>query len=435
METFFQKDVETMSRRALNQLQLERLRHTVDYAIERVPLYRERFTALGIDGGKIKSLDDLRRLPFTTKEDVRKTYPYGMFAVPMKEIVRIHASSGTTGKPTVVGYTRRDLDTWSTLVARLASAVGVTDEDIAQISFGYGLFTGALGLHYALEKIGASVIPISAGNTRRQLMVMKDFGTTVLIATPSYALYISEIIEELGMSKEDLKLRVGLFGGEGCTAQMREIIEQKLGIIATDNYGMSELIGPGVAGECYERDGLHIAEDHFIAEIIDPESGEVLPEGSEGEIVFTSLTKEAFPIIRYRTGDISRLNYAPCRCGRTHARMDKVMGRSDDMIVLKGVNVFPSQIESVIVGMQGIGPNYMIYLKKKGHLDTMEIEVELADGTLLNKYEQLEAATNFVKERLHSVLGLSAKVTLVEPKSLQRFEGKAKRIIDLRNEK
>ncbi len=304
MDTFFQKELETMDRKSIETLQLERLKYTVDYAAKNVPMYGDRLRRLGITGSKIKSLDDLSHLPFTTKEDVRQTYPYGMFAVPMRQIVRVHASSGTTGKPTVVGYTRGDLNTWSTLVARLASAVGVTSEDIAQISFGYGLFTGALGLHYGLEKIGASIIPISAGNTRRQLMVMKDFGTTVLIATPSYALYISEIIEELGMSKEDLNLRVGLFGGEGCTSEMREIIEQKLGIIATDNYGMSELIGPGVAGECYERNGLHIAEDHFIAEIIDPETGEVLPEGSEGEIVFTSLTKEAFPILRYRTGDI-----------------------------------------------------------------------------------------------------------------------------------
>ncbi len=429
---FFQKDIETMDREALRALQQERFIRTVQTVYQNVPLYHERFNSLGINPSDIRSLDDLKSLPFLTKDDFRNNYPYGLFARPMKEIKRIHGSSGTTGKPTIVGYTQNDLNNWSDMVARFISAVGVTDEDIAQISFGYGLFTGALGLHQGLEKIGCTVIPMSSGNTEKQLMMMEDMGVTVLVATPSYALYLSEVCREKGLTGK-LKLRVGLFGAEGCTAEMRAKIEENLGVLATDNYGMSELIGPGVAGECEYRNGLHIAEDHFICEIIDPETGEVLPEGSTGELVVTSLTKEALPIIRYRTRDMTRITTEKCECGRTHARMAKVIGRSDDMLIIKGVNVFPSQIESVLMGIDSIGPHYHLIVTRKNFMDHLEVEVELTDASLLESYGELENLQNHITDRLRTVLGLTAQVTLVGPKSLERFTGKAKRVTDLRN--
>ncbi len=431
---FFQKELETMPRRELEALQLERLRHQVDYCMRNIPFYAKRLGEAGVTPEKIKSLSDAQYIPMTTKADIRDNYPYGLFAVPMKEIVRIHASSGTTGKPTVVGYTRRDLDSWSDCVARLCVAVGVTDEDIAQIAFGYGLFTGALGLHYGLEKIGCSVIPISSGNTEKQAMLMRDFGTTALISTPSYAMYISEVAREMGITREELRLRIGLFGSEGCTNELRDKIESGLGVFSTDNYGMSELMGPGVSGECHLRTGLHINEDHFLAEIIDPETGIPREPGEEGELVITPLTKEGIPLLRYRTKDITRLNYEPCACGRTFARMEKVSGRSDDMLKIRGVNVFPSQIESVIAAIRGIAPHYELILTRKNYTDYLEVRVELADAGLLENYGELDALRNTVVSKLATVLGIKAKVTLAAPNSIKRYEGKAKRIVDRRSE-
>lgn len=431
---FFQKDIETMSRQEIESLQLERLKHQVQYCMDNVPFYHKRLTEAGVTADKIKTLSDIQYIPYTTKADIRDNYPYGLFAKPMKEIVRIHASSGTTGKPTVVGYTRNDLNYWSDCVARLCTAVGVNDEDIAQISFGYGLFTGALGLHYGLEKIGCAVIPISSGNTKKQAMILKDFGTSVLISTPSYAMYMSEVAHEMGISNEELKLRIGLFGSEGCTNALRDKIEKGFGLFSTDNYGMSELMGPGVAGECEYRCGLHFAEDHFIPEIINSETGEVLPAGEKGELVITTLTKEGIPMLRYRTKDITRIHYEKCRCGRTHARMEKVQGRSDDMLKIRGVNVFPSQIESVMANIEGISPHYELILTRKNYTDYLEVRIEIIDEKLLENFSDLERLQKQSADKLKTVLGIQAKVTLVAPKSIQRYEGKAKRIIDKRNE-
>lgn len=428
---FFQKDLETMPRAALRELQLERLKSAVDRALT-TPLYQKKFKEAGITPASIKSLDDLRHLPFTYKADFRDNYPFGMFAVPMQQVVRIHASSGTTGKPTVVGYTKNDLNVWSDLVARLAVAAGATENDVAQISFGYGLFTGALGLHYGLEKIGATVIPVSSGNTEKQLMLMQDFGTTLLVATPTYAMYLSECAKDAGIL-DKIKLRIGLFGSEGCTPGMRERIENNFGIIATDNYGMSELMGPGVSGECGLRDGLHIAEDHFIAEIIDPETGELLPEGETGELVVTPLTKEVLPVLRYRTGDITSLNTDVCKCGRTHARMAKVTARSDDMLIIKGVNVFPSQIETVLIAIDHISPHYQLEVRRENFADQLTVVVELADGSLLERFQELDALKGEIRHKLRTVLGIDAKIKLVSPKTIERFQGKAKRVVDLRD--
>ncbi len=430
---FFQKDLETMPRKELDALQLERLKWVVDYCYRNVPFYHKRLDECGVTADKIKQLSDVEYIPFTTKEDIRDNYPFGLFAQPMKNIARIHASSGTTGKPTVVGYTKNDLNTWSDLVARLCVAVGVTDEDVVQISFGYGLFTGALGLHYGLEKIGAAVIPISSGNTEKQVMILKDFGTTALVSTPSYALYMSEVAREKGVL-DDLKLRLGLFGSEGCTPEMRDQVEKSFHVFATDNYGMSELMGPGVSGECIYREGMHISEDHFLPELIDSATGQVLPRGETGELVITTLTKEGFPLLRYRTKDLTRLNYEPCKCGRTFVRMDKIKGRSDDMMKIRGVNVFPTQIESVLVTLPHIGPHYQLILRREGYMDTLEVKVELTDASLLDEYKKLSEIQKDVRAHLKTVLGIETKVTLCEPKSIERFQGKAKRIVDLRNQ-
>lgn len=432
---FFQKEIETMSRPEIEALQLERLKWMVNYCYENVPFYHERLEKAGVTGDKIKTLSDIQYIPFTTKDDIRDNYPFNMLATPMKKIVRIHASSGTTGKPTVGAYTKKDLDTWSDHVARVAVAAGATEDDIFQISFGYGLFTGALGLHYGLEKIGATVIPASSGNTAKQLMMFRDFGVTGLVATPSYALYLGEMVRESGYPRDAYKLRLGLLGSEGCTEEMREQIEKNLGIFVTDNYGMTELGGPGVSGECEYRCGLHFAEDAFLPEIIDTETGMQKAPGESGELVVTTLLREGMPILRYRTKDITRLNYEPCRCGRTHVRMDKVTGRTDDMMIIKGVNVFPSQIESVLVGTKGIGPHYQLVVRRRNFMDNLEVKVELVSADLLESYGELEALQRGLHDRLKSVLGLETKVTLVEPKSLERFQGKAKRILDLRNEK
>jgi phenylacetate-CoA ligase len=431
----FQKDLETMPRRELEALQLERLKWTVGFCRDNIPFYRERLDKAGVTPERLKVLSDIQYIPFTTKDDIRDTYPFGMFGRPRKDIVRIHASSGTTGKPTVVGYTKHDLEIWSDCIARLCAAVGVTDEDMVQISFGYGLFTGALGLHYGLEKLGAAVVPASSGNTQKQVMLLKDFGVTGLVSTPSYALYIAEVARDMGVDPEkDLQLRVGLFGSEGCTLEMRDQIERDLSLFATDNYGMSELGGPGVSGECRFRQGLHVNEDHYLPEIIDPKTGEVLPAGEAGELVVTTLTREGIPMLRYRTKDITRLNYEPCECGRTFCRMDKTRGRTDDMLKIRGVNVFPSQIESVLVGMDKIGPHYQLVVRREGVMDTLEVRVELIDGSLLEDYSGLEQLQKQVRASLKTVLGIDCRVSLADPRSIERTAGKAKRIVDLRNQ-
>ncbi len=425
-------EMETMKRGAMQQLQGQRLCNTVRRVYENVPFYRERLDAAGIGPDSIKSLEDLQRIPFTTKEDLRQNYPYGLFAAPMKKIARIHASSGTTGKPTVVGYTKGDLENWSECVARIITMAGGCDDDIAQIAFGYGLFTGAFGLHYGMEKVGASVIPMSSGNTEKQIMIMQDFMPTILISTPSYALYMAEVAAEMGVKKSDLHLRIGLFGAEGHTNEMRRLIEDRLGILATENYGLSEVMGPGVSGECTYQNGMHINEDHFIFEIIDPDTGELKSEGEKGEVVITTITKEGIPLLRYRTKDISYLMTEQCRCGRTTTRMAKVQGRSDDMLIIKGVNVFPSQVESVLLGMEHIGPHYQLVVTRKGFTDMLEVRVELVDGTLLERYSELEVLGKTIGAKLHTVLGLDVKVSIVEPKSIERSVGKAKRVIDNR---
>ena len=562
---FFQKDIETMKRADIEALQLRRLKWMVDYCYNNVPFYHERLGQVGITSGdKIKTLSDIQYIPFTTKDDIRDNYPFGMLAVPMKDIVRIHASSGTTGKPTVGAYTKEDIENWSDFVARIVTASGVTSDDIIQISFGYGLFTGALGLHFGLEKVGATVIPASSGNSEKQLMMLRDFGVTGLVATPSYALYLGELVREspypkeayaslkygilgsegcteemrqrieenLGVTVTDnygmteltgpgvsgechlrcglhfaedaflpeiidqdtleqkpagevgatvipassgnsekqlmmlrdfgvtglvatpsyalylgelvrespypkeayASLKYGILGSEGCTEEMRQRIEENLGVTVTDNYGMTELTGPGVSGECHLRCGLHFAEDAFLPEIIDQDTLEQKPAGEVGELVVTTLTRKGMPVLRYRTKDITRLHYEPCACGRTHVRMDKVMGRTDDMLIIKGVNVFPSQIESVLVGMENVGPHYQLVVRKRNYLDTLEVKVELVDASLLESFGELQALQKKIHDRLKSVLGLETKVTLVSPKSLERFQGKAKRVLDLRNQ-
>ena len=430
---FFQKDAETMSRKQIEEIQLNRLKWLVDYCCKNIPFYHDRLEKAGVTAEKIKTLDDIQYIPYTTKDDIRDNYPFGLFGQPIKNIVRIHASSGTTGKPTVVGYTKNDLDNWSDCMARLCMAAGATDEDIVQIAFGYGLFTGALGLHYGLEKIGATVVPTSSGNTEKQIMLIQDFQTTALVATPSYAQFIGETAKEMGVI-DNLNLKLGLVGSEGCTEEMRNQVEKTLGLFATDNYGMSELMGPGVSGECHLRCGMHINEDHFIAEIIDPATLEVLPRGSQGELVVTTLTKEGIPMLRYRTKDITKIDYEPCKCGRTFARMAKIMGRTDDMLKIRGVNVFPSQIESVLMGFDQIAPHYQLVITRENFSDRLEVKVELADGSLLENYAGLEQLRNLIHHNLKTVLGIDTKVSLVEHKSLERFQGKAKRIIDLRKQ-
>lgn len=426
---------ETLDREQFRVIQLERLKATVERVYNKVPHYKAKFDAIGILPGDINKLEDLEKLPFTVKADFRDTYPCGLFSVPRKELVRFHASSGTTGKPTVVGYTKNDMDMWREMVARIVTMAGVTAGDTAQISFGYGLFTGALGLNQGLEEVGAAVIPMSSGNTKKQIMMMQDMETSALISTPSYALHMAEIAREMGIDPaNDLHLKWGLFGGEGSTEAMRKELNDTWGLFSTENYGMSELIGPGVAGECQALCGMHINEDHFIPEIINPETGEVLGEGEVGELVITTISKEGLPIIRYRTKDITSLNYEKCECGRTTVRMSKIQGRSDDMLILGGVNVFPSQIEEVLISTQGIGPHYQIKVFKNGYLDRIEVIVELADADFLDSFGKLESLNKVIKNRLKTVLGLDAKVTLVQPRTLERFEGKAKRVIDLRKE-
>jgi phenylacetate-CoA ligase len=424
---------EKMSRGNIADLQLQRLQMTLRSACGQVPYYQKKYKKLGILPNDITSFEKFAALPFTYKADLQDNYPYGMFAVPLDEIIRIHSSSGTTGKPTVVGYTRRDLDSWTELIARLLTAGGVTSKDIVQISFGYGLFTGGFGLHYGVEKVGAAVIPVSSGNTPRQLMIMKDFKTTALVCTPSYAIYLTEAMDEMNLHPDDLFLRVGLFGAEPWTEGMRNEIESRLGISATDNYGLSEVMGPGVSWECSYKNGMHINEDHFIAEIIDPETEQVLPPGSTGELVLTTLTKEALPLIRYRTRDITSLNFEPCPCGRTFVRMSKPKGRTDDMLIIRGVNVFPSQIETVLIEMEETAPHYQLIVTREKALDDLEIQVEINEKYFSDEMRVMRDLEEKIHQRIKNALGLSAKIKLVEPKSIERSAGKAKRVIDLRN--
>jgi len=423
---------ECMDRDGIRHVQGERLRETVERVYFNVPYYRNKMQESGLGPEAIRTIDDISKLPFTTKPDLRDNYPFGLFAVPMSEIVRVHASSGTTGKPTVVGYTRNDIATWSEVMARTLTAAGANRNDFIQVAYGYGLFTGGLGLHYGGEKIGASVIPISGGNTMRQIQLMHDFGSTVLACTPSYALYLAEAIQESGINRDDLKLRVGVFGAEPWTENMRREIEEKLRIKAIDIYGLSEVIGPGVASECPFQEGLHINEDHFYPEIIDPETLKVLPAGSIGELVFTTLTKEGLPLIRYRTRDLTRLTYDKCKCGRTMVRMEKCLGRSDDMLIIRGVNLFPSQVESVLLEMSEIKPHYLLIVDRVNNLDTLELKVEVDEAFFLDKISQLESLRQKLQHNLENSLGLGIKVTLVEPKMIERSEGKAQRVIDKR---
>ncbi|MCF8025733.1 MAG: phenylacetate--CoA ligase [Desulfobacteraceae bacterium] len=427
-------EYETMPREALESIQLRRLQATVSRAYATVPYYRKKFEGAGLKPGDITSLNDLQQLPFTAKQDLRDNYPFGMFAVPMDNVVRIHASSGTTGKPTVVGYTSRDINTWAELMARALAAGGATRGDIIHNAFGYGLFTGGLGVHYGAEKLGASVIPISGGNTKRQVLIMKDFGPTILTSTPSYALHLAEAAEEMGVSFKDLNFRFGIFGAEPWSENMRREIEEKLNITAVDIYGLSEVIGPGVSIECHEaKSGMHIPEDHFIAEIIDPATKEVLPYGETGELVITSITKEAFPVIRYRTRDITSLNAEPCVCGRTMIRMNKISGRTDDMLIIRGVNVFPSQIESVLMEIEGVEPHYQLEVDRKDNLDTLTVRVEVSQGVFSDEVKELQRFGETIAKEIKELLGISAIVKLAEPKSIARSEGKASRVIDNRN--
>jgi phenylacetate-CoA ligase len=433
-QSIWNSEAECLPREKIERLQLERLRKTLQLVSDNVPCYQHKFKDCGFKPGDIKSLDDIQHLPFTSKEDLRLNYPYGMFAVPMSDVVRIHSSSGTTGKPTVVGYTKQDISTWTELVARFMTAAGVTREDIVHIAFGYGLFTGAFGLHYGSEAIGASVIPISGGNTDKQIMIMQDYRSTALVCTPSYGLTIADRLEKKGIDPASLALRVGLFGAEPWSEQMRCELETRLGIIATDNYGLSEIMGPGVAGDCLYKCGMHLAEDHFVFEIIDPDTGKVLPRGSKGELVITSLTKQAFPMIRYRTRDITRIHYEPCDCGRTLARMDKTSGRTDDMLIIKGVNVFPTQIEEVLLQIEGCQPHYQLIVDRVNNADQLEVQVEVNEHIFFDEMKRQRQFVIEAEKRLATVLGVSAKVKLVEPSSIVRHEGKASRVIDKRKQ-
>ncbi|MGS0764216.1 phenylacetate--CoA ligase family protein [Syntrophomonas curvata] len=431
--SYWDKEKECMPREQLRELQLRRLKETVYRVYAFVPAYKAKMDQAGIRPDDIKCLEDLEKLPFTTKQDLRDNYPFGLFALPMSEVVRIHSSSGTTGKPTVVGYSKKDIDTWSELMARALTSAGATRYSVIQNAYGYGLFTGGLGVHYGAEKIGASVIPSSGGNTKRQIMLMQDFGTTELTCTPSYVLFMYEIMQEMGIEPADLKLKAGIFGAEPWSENMRREIENKLKIKAYDIYGLSEVIGPGVAIECACKQGLHIAEDHFIAEVIDPLSEKVLDDGSQGELVITTISKEALPIIRYRTRDLTALDRNICDCGRTHTRMRKVLGRSDDMVIIRGVNVFPSMVESVLLNIPGVEPHYLLIVERKGNLDQLEVQVEVSEKLFSDEVRKLEELGAVIGKEMESALGINAKIRLVEPKSIQRSEGKAKRVIDRRN--
>lgn len=427
-------EFETLPREAIESLQLKRLQQVVGRVYATVPFYRKSLDGAGITPYKIRSLEDLKRIPFTLKQDMRDSYPYGLFATPLEQIVRIHASSGTTGKPTVVGYTKRDIDNWSEMMARSFVAAGTHKGDVIHNAYGYGLFTGGLGAHYGAERVGASVIPMSGGNTRKQLMIMQDFGSTVLTCTPSYSLFLAEVAAEEGIDFRNLKLKVGIFGAEPWSETMRQEIEEKLNLKAIDIYGLSEIMGPGVGIECLEaQNGLHVWEDHFIPEIINPDTGDVLPHGEKGELVITTITKEGIPLLRYRTRDITRILPEPCICGRTHMRIERLSGRSDDMLIIRGVNVFPSQIESVLFSIKGVEPHYQLIVDREGTLDTLEIQVEVNEQTFSDEIKVLQTLSNQIRHSIKEMLGVTCQVRLVEPKTIARSEGKAKRVIDNRN--
>jgi phenylacetate-CoA ligase len=423
---------ETMSRDEMYVVQSARLRNIVNRVYHNVPFYRKKMQELNLEPGDINTLEDIAKLPFTTKDDLRDNYPFGLFAVPKSEVVRVHASSGTTGKPTVVAYTRKDIEIFSEVVTRSLVCTGATKNDVVQIAFGYGLFTGGLGLHYGAEKLGAAVVPISGGNTDKQIQLLQDFGSTVLACTPSYAAHLAESLEEAGVDAEKLPLRIGIFGAEPWTPEMKKKIEEGLKIKAFDIYGLSEIIGPGVSISCEYQNGLHIAEDHFLAEIINPDTLERLPEGETGELVFTTITKEAMPLLRYRTRDISSLNYDKCECGRTSVRMSKIYGRTDDMLIIRGVNVYPSQVESVLLDIPEAKPHYQLIVDRKATMDTLEVQVEIDDKYFTDEIAQLAKINRKIKQKIENNLGISVILKLVEPKTLKRSEGKAKRVIDNR---
>jgi phenylacetate-CoA ligase len=429
---YWQKEEECLPRPDLEKLQLLRLKNTLKRVATNVPFYRNRFNELHLDPERITSLDQLRDYPFTLKQDLRDNYPYGLFAVPLRDVVRVHSSSGTTGMATVVGYSKNDISTWSDLVARVLCAAGVTPDDVIQIAFGYGLFTGGFGLHYGAERLGASVIPISAGNTKRQIQIMQDFKTTALVCTPSYALKMADVMMDMGINPNGLSLRYGLFGAEPWSEAMRQEINERLGIKATDNYGLSEVMGPGVAGECQECNGLHVNEDHFFIEVLNPETLEPVAPGEVGELVITTLTKEAFPVIRYRTRDLTRLLPEPCPCGRTSVRMSRMMGRSDDMLIIKGVNVFPTQIESVLFEIEGTEPHYRLIVERENNEDKMTVMVEVVESIFFDEMKKQRALVETIKKRLASELGIGVEIKLVEERSLERFNGKGTRVIDKR---
>lgn len=432
VKSYIRDEVETIPPRDMEKLQVERLRAGIDRVSKTVPFYRDKLSEAGVTAGGIRSLDDLARLPFTTKSDLRDQYPYGLLATPMKDVIRVHASSGTTGKPTVVAYTSNDIHLWSELMARTYAAAGVTEEDVVHNAYGYGLFTGGFGFHYGAERLGAAVIPVSGGNTKRQLMIMRDFGSTVLCCTPSYSLLIAEVAEEDGIDIKSLPLRVGLFGAEPWSERMREEIESRLGIVALNVYGLSEVIGPGVSVECTEKQGLHIFEDHFIPEIIDPETGARLPEGQMGELVLTCVTKEALPLVRYRTRDRTRLLREKCACGRTTVRMERPVGRTDDMIIVRGVNVFPSQIEAVLLQVGEVEPHYQIVVDRNAeHTDELDVLVE-APAEVYGDQDRLIRIEKRLSYEVQSALGITCNVTLVGPREIERSEGKAVRVVDKR---
>jgi phenylacetate-CoA ligase len=426
--------METLPREDLRELQLRRLKSLAERVYHNVPFYKNKFEELKMTPSDIRGLEDLRHLPFTVKQDLRNNYPFGMFAVPKENVVRIHASSGTTGKATVVGYTERDVDNWASLMARSFMAAGANRGDVIHNAYGYGLFTGGLGAHYGAEKLGATIVPVSGGATKRQVILLRDFGPTVICCTPSYMLFLAESSEQGGIDIKSLPLRIGIFGAEPWTEEMRKDIEARLGITAIDIYGLSEIMGPGVAIECHEaQDGLHIFEDHFLPEIIDPETGETLPEGEVGELVITTLTKEAQPLVRYRTRDITSLNYAPCKCGRTHARIHRLMGRSDDMLIIRGVNVFPSQIEAILLETEGLSPHYQLIVKREGNMDNLEIQVEVDEKTFTDEIRGLQKLEKDIQGNIKEFLGVTTQVKLVEPQTIERSVGKAKRVLDLRD--
>jgi phenylacetate-CoA ligase len=425
-------EMETMDTDIRKSLQLYRLKELVSYLCENVPFYAKRLNEMKIRPGDIRKIEDIHNLPFTTKTDLRDNYPYGLFSVPMEKIVRIHASSGTTGKPTVVGYTRDDIEIWSEVMARSLTASGASRHSIVQNAYGYGLFTGGLGIHYGAEKIGASVIPISGGNTARQILILEDFGSDILTCTPSYSLYLAEEIEKKGVDKKKLKLKFGVFGAEPWSEAMRKEIEKCLPIKALNIYGLSEIIGPGVANECLMQNGLHVFDDHFYPEIINPDTGKPCANGEKGELVITTLTKRGMPLLRYRTRDLTSFIPGECECGRTHPRIDRIMGRSDDMLIIRGINVFPSQIEEVLVKIEEVSPHYQLIIEREHNLDLLTVMVEVNQKVFSDEIKGLEESERKIQKEIENVLGISVRVKLVEPLTVERSEGKAKRIIDKR---